>query len=72
MSKFMFAMLNMVGALLQVVGVLVYERFLKRMEVRTVLIINVLINITSNFFALTQAKRWNLEFGLSDYFFCWF
>jgi hypothetical protein len=33
---------------------------------------NVLLNITSTFFSLALAKRWNLEFEMSDYFFVWF
>lgn len=68
-SKFMFAIITLVGQICGVVGVIIYERVLKTREVRTVLAINVCITILGAFLAFVFAKRWNLEFSCSDYVF---
>ena len=50
-------------------GVIIYEQFLKTTEVRTVLFFNVIINIVGSFLSYSFAMRWNLSWGISDYFF---
>lgn len=68
-SKFMFAMITLIGQVCQVIGVIVYEKFLKEVEVRWILFWNVIISIVGAFLAFSFAMRWNLAWGMSDYFF---
>ena len=71
-SKFMFAIIIMVGYLCAAVGVLIYEAFLKQTEVRTILFWNVILGIVSSALMYCFAMRWNLEVGISDYMFIFF
>lgn len=41
-SKFAYAMLTLIGQVCQIIGVLVYEKLLKHMEVRSVIFLNVI------------------------------
>lgn len=68
-SKFMFAMLTLIGQVCQVIGVIVYEKFLKNVEVRTVIFWNVILSIIGAFLAYMLAMRWNVAIGISDYAF---
>ena len=68
-SKFWFAMLILIGQFCLVISVLIYEAFLKTVEVRTLLFYNVIFKITGAFLALAFAERWNLAWGINDYFF---
>lgn len=68
-SKFMFAIISLVGSICAVFGVILYERTLKTVEVRRVLLYNVIIAIIGCFLAFVFAKRWNLEFSCPDYVF---
>lgn len=68
-SKFMFAMLTLIGQVCQVIGVIIYEKFLKNIEVRTVLFWNVILSIFGAFMSYTLAMRWNLAIHISDYAF---
>ena len=68
-SKFFYAMLNMLGNICQVAGVLIYEQWLKNIEVRTVVFINIFFSIISRFFNYCFAMRWNVQAHISDYFF---
>ena len=69
LSKFWFAMLILIGQFCLVISVLIYEAFLKTVEVRTLLFYNVIFKITGAFLALAFAERWNLAWGINDYFF---
>lgn len=44
-SKFMFAMIALIGQICSLIGVLIYENFLKETEVRTVIMWNVVFGI---------------------------
>jgi len=44
-SKFMFAMIALIGQVCSLIGVLIYENFLKATEVRTVIMWNVILGI---------------------------
>jgi len=68
-SKFMFAMITLIGSICSVIGVLLYEAFLKETEVRTVLAWNVALAVLAAWLNYCFAMRWNLEVGISDYFF---
>lgn len=66
LSKFMFAMITLVGSLCSMVGVVIYEAFLKEVEVRWLLFWSVIFSIIGGFFSYMLAMRWNLEIGISD------
>jgi Na+/melibiose symporter-like transporter len=71
-SKFMFAMITLIGSICSIVGVLLYEAFLKTTEVRTILIWNVALAVLASWLNYCFAMRWNLEVGISDYAFILF
>jgi len=68
-SKFMFAMIALIGQVCSLIGVLIYENFLKETEVRTVIFMNVIFGIVGAWLQYMFAMRWNLQMGISDYFF---
>jgi len=71
-SKFVFAMIVLVSQVMSVVSILIYQAFLRKTEVRTVLFYNVFINITGAFLAFSFAMRWNLAWGINDIVFLFF
>ena len=68
-SKFMFAMIVLIGQICSVIGVILYEQFLKEVEVRTVLFWNVILTIIGAWLNYCFAMRWNLAIGIPDYCF---
>lgn len=66
-SKFIFAMIFLVGYVCAVFGVLLYELCLKEEEVRFILMLNVIANIFTTFLNLALAMRWNQEIDVNDY-----
>lgn len=62
-------MLTLIGQVCQVIGVIIYEQFLKNVEVRTVIFWNVILSIVGAFLTYAFAMRWNKDCGISDYFF---
>lgn len=68
-SKFMFAMIALVGQVVSVLGVILYERCLKTYEVRYVVMIGFCLQIFGAFLNYAFAMRWNLSIGISDYVF---
>lgn len=66
LNKFMFAMIQLIGQIFSVIGVVIYGAFLRKVEVRWVLFWNCVITVISNFFNYAFAKRWNLDWGFSD------
>lgn len=71
-SKFMFAIITLIGSICSVIGVLLYEAFLKETEVRLVLAWNVALAVLAAWLNYCFAMRWNLEVGISDYCFILF
>mmetsp|Transcript_4054 Transcript_4054/g.6067 ORF Transcript_4054/g.6067 Transcript_4054/m.6067 type:complete len:136 (+) Transcript_4054:465-872(+) len=65
----MFAMITLIGQVCAVIGVVLYEKFLKETEVRSVLFWNVILAIVGAGLSYCFAMRWNLEIGISDIFF---
>jgi hypothetical protein len=65
-SKFMFAMITLIGQVCSVIGVIIYGSFLRKVETRWVVFWNVIINIVGSFLNYSFAMRWNLEMGISD------
>jgi len=68
-SKFMFAMIALIGQVCSLIGVVIYEAFLKETEVRTVIMWNVIFGIFGSGLQVCFAMRWNLECGIDDYVF---
>ena len=68
-SKFMFAMIALIGQVCSVIGVLIYENFLKEVEVRTVIMWNVILGVLGAWLNYMFAMRWNLDMGINDYAF---
>lgn len=68
-SKFWFAMIQLIGQVCSVIGVILYDCFLKLTEVRTVLLWYVVIGVVAAWLAYCFAMRWNLEIGINDYVF---
>lgn len=66
-SKFLFAMIFLVGYVFAVFGVVLYEVALKEKEVRFILMLNVIANICTTFLNLALAMRWNQEVDVHDY-----
>jgi len=71
-SKFVFAMIFLVGFVCAFFGVLIYEAFLKEVEVRTVLLFNVIANVIVTFLQFSFAMRWNQEVDVDDMFMIFF
>ena len=65
-SKFMFAMITLIGQVCSVIGVIIYTVFLRKVEVRWVLFWNCVINVIGSFLNYCFAMRWNLSWGISD------
>ena len=65
-SKFMFAMITLIGQVCSVIGVIIYGSFLRKVETRWVIFWNVIINIVGSFLNYCFAMRWNLQMGISD------
>lgn len=60
LSKFMFAMVALIGQVCSVIGVIIYEKWLKTKEVRTVIMWNVILGIIGAWLNYMFAMRWNL------------
>ena len=67
-SKFMFAMITLMGCVCFIIAVIVYAMFLKETEVRLVLFWNASLAIGRAFINYCFAMRWNLEVGIDDYY----
>lgn len=66
LSKFWFAMIVLIGQVCMLIGVVLYELFLKRTEVRLILFYNVFLIIIGAFMSYMFAMRWNLDMGIPD------
>jgi len=62
----MYAMLTLIGQVCAVIGVIVYEKFLKSVEVRWLIFFYDIFFILGNFFNYAFAVRWNLAWGIND------
>lgn len=68
-SKFMFSIITLIGQLCGIIGVVIYEAFLKRAEVRIIILWNVAIGVFAAWLAYCFSMRWNLEVDINDYVF---
>ena len=68
-SKFTFAILQLVAFMSALGGALIYKAYFKDIEIRSMITIGLLGNIFSAFLNFCFAKRWNLALGLNDHIF---
>jgi Na+/melibiose symporter-like transporter len=71
-SKFMFALLVLIGQICHIIGALVYKSFFRSTDTRTMVLFAMISGVTSTFLNYCFAKRWNKEWGISDLFFLLF
>jgi Na+/melibiose symporter-like transporter len=71
-SKFMFALLVLIGNICHVVGALFYKAFCRSVDTRWMVLFAMLVQIVATFLNFCFAKRWNLELGISDLVFLLF
>jgi Na+/melibiose symporter-like transporter len=65
-SKFMFAMITLIGSVCGVIGVLIYTAFLREVEVRTIIMWNYVIGVFGAILNYLFAKRYNKRWGIDD------
>ncbi|KAK9149870.1 hypothetical protein Scep_008627 [Stephania cephalantha] len=68
-SQEFVGMIYAIGALASIVGVLIYQKFLKNCPFRNLLFFAQLLYATSGMLDLIFVLRWNLKLGIPDYFF---
>lgn len=59
-------MITLVASVCSIIGVFIYEAFLKNVEVRWVLFWATVAGIIGAFLSYANAMRWNLEWGIPD------
>jgi hypothetical protein len=68
----MFAMLVLISQICHIVGALIYKAYFRQTDTRTMVLIAFIINVFSTFLTYCFAKRWNLQWGISDLVFLLF
>jgi Na+/melibiose symporter-like transporter len=71
-SKFMFALLVLIGQIAHVAGALIYKAFFRSTETRTMIAFAIASSVITNFMNFSFAKRWNLSLGIPDLVFLLF
>ena len=66
LTKFEQSMLGVLGNICLLAGVVLYSKFFKRKEVRSMLLYAIIMNTLGCFMNLIQALRWNLAWGIND------
>lgn len=62
----MYALLTLESQVFAVFGVIIYEKFLKNTEVRSIIFANVILGIVLCFLFYAQSMRWNLSWHIND------
>jgi len=71
-SKFMFALLILIGQLCHVLGALTYKAFCRSVDTRTMVLLAFTTASLGAFLNFCFAKRWNQDWGISDLVFLLF
>lgn len=71
-SKFVFALLVLIGQICHLIGALIYRAFCRNVETRTMIIFAMCTGSLGSILNFCFAKRWNLEVGIDDMFFLLF
>jgi len=67
-SKFIFAILVLIGQICHLIGALIYRAFGRNVDTRIMIVIAISTDVIGNFLQYSLAKRWNLELEVSDMF----
>ena len=65
-SKFIFALLVLVGQICHIIGALLYKAFFRNIDTRWMIFWALLVGVIGAFLNFVFAKRWNLEIGIPD------
>ena len=68
-SKFMFAMLVLIGQICHIIGALIYKAFCRNIETRWLVFFAFVVSVIGAFLNYAFAKRWNLDWGIPDLYF---
>jgi len=68
-SKFTFALLVLLGQICHIIGALIYKAWCRNVDTRWMIFFAMLVGILGAFLNFCFAKRWNLDWGVSDMFF---
>jgi hypothetical protein len=71
-SKFIFSVLVLVGQICHILGAIVYKTFFRAVDTRMMIFYATLTHVIGAFMDYSFAKRWNLEFDVSDMVFLFF
>ena len=65
-TKVQYSLLATFGSFTGLIGVIIYEKFCKDIEVRQIVWFSIVMSCLSGFCDFGLAKRWNLALGISD------
>ena len=71
-SKFMFAVLVLIGQISHIVGALIYKAFCRNVETRWMIFFAMVVSSISYFLNYCFAMRWNQAWGIDDLVFLLF
>lgn len=71
-SKFLFAILVLIGQICHVIGALVYKAFCRNIDTRWMVFFAMIVASLSAFLNYCFAKRWNQNWGINDMVFLFF
>jgi len=71
-SKFLFALLVLVGQICHVIGALLYKAFCRNVDTRWMIFWAMVTGSIGSFLNFVFAKRWNLDMGIPDLVFLFF
>lgn len=65
-SQFSYSILTLLGAIALIIGIMIYQRYFKDTEPRTMIGMAIGLTIVSSFFDMCFVLRWNLAIGIPD------
>lgn len=71
-SKFMFALLELIASVCHILGAITYKAFFRTVDTRTMVLIAFITGSVGAFLNFVFAKRWNLDMGIPDIVFLLF
>lgn len=71
-SKFMFALLELIAQICHIFGALIYKSWLRSVDTRTMVLVAFITGSIGSFLNFCFAKRWNLQIGIPDLIFLLF
>lgn len=65
-SKFVFALLVLLGQICHIIGALIYKAWCRNIDTRWMIFFAMLVGILGAFLNFAFSKRWNLDWGIPD------